>query len=84
MTLKFIKKSLFTLSVFAFLLAFFPMTSKASGTISYLTATVGETYDTVGINYHCSEDGSYVIYSKTSDGKTIANPIKVDTTVAVR
>ncbi len=78
MTLKFIKKSLFTLSVFAFLLAFFPITSKASGTISYLTATVGETYDTVGINYHCSEDGSYVIYSKTSDGKTIANPIKVE------
>lgn len=30
--------------------------------IYYVSASAGETYETVGINYHCNNEGSYVIY----------------------
>lgn len=39
----------------------------ASSKIYYVTASVGETYETTGINYHCDEDGSYVIYGTNSN-----------------
>ena len=33
-----------------------------SANIYYVSASAGETYETVGINYHCNNEGSYVIY----------------------
>ena len=40
--------------------------SAASGEIYNITVSVGETYESSGINYHCSEDNSYVIYGTDS------------------
>lgn len=48
-----------------------------SSKIYYVTAAVGETYESVGINYHCDEDGSYVIYSTDSN---LSNATKVEST----
>lgn len=39
-----------------------PKTHAKSSNIYYVTCSVGETYETAGINYHCNLDGSYVIY----------------------
>lgn len=39
-----------------------PKVYAASSKVYYMTASVGETYETAGINYHCDEDGSYVMY----------------------
>ena len=40
--------------------------SASSGEISNIAVSVGETYETSGINYHCTSDGSYVIYGTSS------------------
>lgn len=55
----------------------YAQSSFPSDQIMYLTATVGETYDHVGISYHTSSDDSYILYgTKISNGEII-NPIKV-------
>lgn len=51
--------------VFTFFLAFAFIPSKVNAdteNIYYVSASAGETYETVGINYHCNIEGSYVIY----------------------
>lgn len=48
-----------------------------SSKIYYITVNVGETYESVGINYHCDEDGSYVIYGTDS---TLNSYTKVEST----
>ena len=48
--------------------------------IMYLTASVGETYDHVGISYHTSSDDSYVLYGTELKNGEIVNPIKVEPT----
>lgn len=50
--------------------------SAASTKIMYLGANVGETYETAGVNYHCTEKGSYVLFG-TTDKLTTANATKV-------
>ncbi len=45
--------------------------------IMYLTATVGETYDHVGISYHTSSDNSYILFGTKISNNEIVNPIKV-------
>lgn len=57
-----------------------PTISAESGEIYNITVSVGETYETSGINYHCSEDGSYVIYgtdSSLSSYNTVQSVSKV-------
>lgn len=56
-----------------------PKLKAASSNIYYVTASVGETYETAGINYHCNLDGSYVIFSKSS---SLTDTIKVEPTVS--
>ncbi len=74
------KKFLFIITIsFIFLFAQSFNAKAAATTIKYLTACVGETYDQVGINYHCSVDGSYVIYG-TSKTTEINNPTIVNST----
>ena len=48
--------------------------SAASTKIMYLGANVGETYETAGINYHCTEKGSYVLFGTSNK---LANAKKV-------
>jgi len=48
--------------------------SAASTKIMYLGANAGETYETVGINYHCTEKGSYVLFGTSNK---LANAKKV-------
>lgn len=51
--------------VFAFLLVFTFTSTKVNAdteNIYYVSASTGETYDTVGINYHCNIETSSVIY----------------------
>ena len=50
--------------------------SAAGSKIQYLGASVGETYETAGINYHCTETGSYVLYG-TNKSITPANSKRV-------
>lgn len=52
-------------------------TFAASENIYYISTSIGETYDNVGVNYHCNFDNSYVIYSTNS---TLENSIKVEST----
>ncbi len=82
MALKFIKKTMSIAIVFiaTLLLTMNLIHPKASGQIQFLTANVGETYDKIGINYHCSEDNSYVLYGTSKSGNTISNPTKVEAT----
>ena len=56
-----------------------PKLKAASNNIYYVTASVGETYETAGINYHCNLDGSYVIFSKSS---SLTDATKVEPTVS--
>ena len=51
--------------------------SASSGEISNIAVSVGETYETSGINYHCTSDGSYVIYGTSS---TLSTFTKAETT----
>lgn len=48
--------------------------SAASTKIMYLGANAGETYETAGINYHCTEKGSYVLFGTSNK---LANAKKV-------
>ena len=48
--------------------------------ILYLTASVGETYDHVGISYHTSSDDSYVLYGTEVENGEIVNPARVEPT----
>ena len=50
--------------------------SASSESIQYLGASVGETYKTAGINYHCNQSGSFVLYG-TNKSLTQANGKKV-------
>ena len=55
------------LSFYAICLGFFmPNISANAATISYITTSVGENETSVGINYHCSLENSYVQYSTSS------------------
>lgn len=82
MTFNYIKKTLCTIVTITctFFLSLSFIHPKAAGEIQFLTACVGETYDTVGINYHCTEDNSYLIYGTALSGENIANPIQVEVT----
>lgn len=55
MTNKIFKKTMFALTICACLFSLTLFTAKAGSVsgISYLNASVGETYDKVGIAYHC-------------------------------
>ena len=79
MTNKIFKKTMFALTICACLFSLTLFTAKAGSVsgISYLNASVGETYDKVGIAYHCSEDESYVLYGTSVSGNSIVNPTKV-------
>ena len=48
----------------------------ASENIYYLGASVGETYETAGINYHCNQTGSFVLFG-TNQNLTQANGKRV-------
>lgn len=65
MTFKYLKKLLFIQVIVFILFVAINFTVRAEGEIKYLTASVGESYDEVGINYHCNVDNSYVIYGTT-------------------
>ena len=78
MTFKYLKKLLFIQVIVFILFVAINFTVRAEGEIKYLTASVGESYDEVGINYHCNVDNSYVIYGTTLNGSEIENPIRVD------
>lgn len=82
MTLNFIKKTICTIVTITctLFLSLSLLSPKAAGEISFLTACVGETYDTVGINYHCTENNSYLIYGTSTNGNEIVNPTRVDVT----
>lgn len=82
MTFNYIKKTFCAIVILSctFFLSITFFNSKASGEINFLTACVGETYDTVGINYHCTEDNSYLIYGTYLSGNEISNPKKVEVT----
>lgn len=47
----------------------------ATSKVYYLTVSVGETYETAGVNYHCDEDNSYVMY-----GSSLSAMQKAETT----
>ena len=78
MTFKYLKKLLFIQVIVFILFVAINFTVRAEGEIKYLTASVGESYDEVGINYHCNVDNSYVIYGTTLNGREIENPIRED------
>lgn len=81
MNLKYIKKFIFaTVVLSVFLFSFTLNTKAATTTIKYLTASVGESYDKMGISYHCSTEGSYVIYGTSLSGNEISSPITVNPT----
>lgn len=57
----------FGLTFFIFCLGLYSQTVSAnSPTISYITTCVGENETSIGINYHCSVESSFVQYSTTS------------------
>lgn len=63
------------LATFILTLGLFVLQGKikaASNNIYYITASAGETYETAGINYHCNNANSYVLYG-TSQNLTTAN-----------
>lgn len=82
MTSKLFKKILFALTFCAFLFSLTLISVKANKLtgINYLNISVGETYDTVGVSYHCSEDSSYVIYGTQLSGSTITDAKRVEVT----
>lgn len=41
-------------------------TLAATSKVYYMTVSVGETYATAGVNYHCDVDGSYVMYGTSA------------------
>lgn len=75
------KKITFFILSFLFITLIFtcvlPKTYAASSNIYYVTTSVGETYETAGINYHCNLEGSYVIFSTSS---SLTNFTKVEPT----
>ncbi len=56
-----------------------PKAKAASSNIYYITTSVGETYETAGVNYHCYLEGSYVIFGTSS---TLKDFTKVEPTVS--
>ena len=52
-------------------------TFAASSNIYYISTSIGETYDTIGINYHCNYENSYVLFSTKEN---LADSIKVEAT----
>lgn len=85
MTNKIFKKTTLALIICACLFSLTLFVTKAGSVsgISYLNASVGETYDTVGIAYHCFEDNSYVIYGTSVSGNSIVNPTTVVSTSTI-
>lgn len=70
---KTISKLFFAAFIFSISLFLFQTNLKAaSNNIYYITASVGETYNTAGINYHCNNANSYVLYG-TNQNITTAN-----------
>lgn len=51
------------LTFFLVIAAFYSQSVNAAATISYITTSIGENETSMGINYHCSEESSYVQYS---------------------
>lgn len=75
-----ITKALTTTFLFILLLTImvnFNAEAETSITIKYLTASVGENYDKIGINYHCSSNNSYLIYGTSTKDNEIVFPIKI-------
>ena len=68
--LAFLTLSLFVLSATRIVRA-------ASDNFYYFTVSVGETYETAGVNYHSNVDNSYVIYSTNQN---MTNAVKAETT----
>lgn len=66
---------LITITFFSFLLT--RKSFAGSENFYYFTCSVGETYETAGVNYHSNVDGSYVIYSTKND---LSNYLKAETT----
>lgn len=85
MKAKLFKKIALSLVVFASFIFAISLNVKAASDfptdqILYLTASVGETYDHVGISYHTSSDDSYVLYGTAVKNGEIVNPTKVEPT----
>lgn len=80
MTLKFIKKFIFTLVIMFSLITSVALTTRAADELKYLNASVGEKADTVGITWHSTVSGSYLLYGTSLNGSEIANPTKVTPT----
>lgn len=53
------------LTFFLLIVALYSQSVNAAATISYITTSIGENETSMGINYHCSEESSYVQYSTT-------------------
>lgn len=54
------------LTFFLLIAALYSQSVNAAATISYITTSIGENETSMGINYHCSEESSYVQYSTTT------------------
>ena len=82
MKTNFFKKIFFVLVLLLTLMLPVSLVAKAASDfptdqILYLTASVGETYDRVGISYHTASDDSYILYGTSVVNGEIANPTKV-------
>lgn len=77
MTFKFLKKFIFTFVIMLTLITGVALNVHAADELKYLNASVGETSDTVGITWHATSTGSYLLYGTSLDGTEIANPTKV-------
>ena len=82
MKTNFFKKIFFVLVLLLTLMLPVSLVAKAASDfptdqILYLTASVGETYDHVGISYHTASDDSYILYGTSVVNGEIANPTKV-------
>jgi len=74
------KLSIFSLAFLVisfFSLSLVKIAYAASDNFYYFNVSVGETYETAGINYHSNIDGSYILYSTSP---TMENSVKAETT----
>lgn len=77
MTFKFLKKFIYSFVIVLALITSVALSVHAADELKYLNASVGETYDTVGITWHASGEGSYLLYGTSLNGNEITNPTKV-------
>ena len=85
MKAKFFKKIALSLILIVSLILTISFGAKAesdfpTNQILYLTASVGETYDHVGISYHTASDDSYILYGTEVKNGEIVNPTKITPT----